>query len=137
MEQKVQATMHPGKGQPLATGAKAKDKGQPRTTCEDLKLEDDMLNNFVDDEWFVVRRHLTGLQEDNTVDWEQWDIFPNSMLVPRVLRKPAIGGRSSSSRSCDEWNKRLFYVRSPVALNFPGFVYLIGKNLSGKEVLKA
>ena len=29
------------------------------------------------------------------------------------------------------------YVREPVGLNFPGFVYILGKEYSGREVLQA
>ena len=56
---------------------------------------------------------------------------------PGAVRKPAIGGGSSSSRSRDAEEERLYYVRSPVALNFAGFVYLLGKQFTGRSVIYA
>ena len=108
--------------------------------CEDVVLSDDHLNALADDEWFVgrgdIKPGLHSLVDVSAVDWQHWETYPSSMLLPRKLNTtiPAFGGKK---RARDPEDERLFFIRSPVCINFAGWSYLAGRYYTGKDVLEA
>ena len=63
--------------------------------------------------------------DSKVVDWERWKSYKNSMILPRFERKRGRPGYE------------LVFIREPIVINFPGFVYLLGKAYSGTEIIKA
>ncbi len=77
------------------------------------------------------------MKENADIECLKWAEYPSSVVVPGVVGEPAIGGKSPRSRIRDVKEIRFYCVCTPVALNFPGFVYLLGKRCTGRNVLKA
>ena len=63
--------------------------------------------------------------DSKDVDWDQWKSYKDSMLLPRLERRR---GRPGYER---------IYIREPTTINFPGFVWLLGQEYTGKEILEA
>ena len=89
---------------------------------EDINVDNAMLDNYKYDEWFVGKYDISGerMGDSKEVDWQRWD--SNSMLLPRHERKR---GRPR------------YFIRQPTTITLPGFVWLLGQQYTGKEILAA
>ena len=99
--------------------------------AEDIDEDEDewspLLDNFTQDEWFVRRSDMkrSAMGDSKDVDWERWKEYKVSMILPRLEKKRGRLGYE------------LLFIREPTVVNFPGFVWLLGKEYTGAEIIKA
>ena len=99
----------------------------------DCKRED--VRYFHSKEWQIDEKafRYTWMEHKDKVDWDRWYKSPSSMVVPGIL--PAVGGLLQNSWTQEE--RRRWYLRKPTVINFPAFVWMMGGQYTGKDIIDA
>ena len=114
----------------------------------EVEWDRDVLDQYSDISWQIQPGSLdVELQSrsdlHDNVAWEVWKTCPTSMLLPCTRELPAVGGGGELPSEAgfepggSEKTYGPFYIRTPVVVNFPSFVWLAGREYNGEDELEA